>query len=324
MEIPKIFCSLRKITNPHKIFICYILLLIIAPWVASKYLINILIVANIFAILAMSWDILTGFTGQINFGASFLVGLGAYASALLSVHTDLPLIVCILGGSLAAIIGGLLLAIPALRLKGPYLGLVTFAAQLILMRVVMIYSSFTGGEIGIPGLKEIGAGDTIRYFYSTFLMLIAGMFFYWIAFYTKMGKVFLAIKNDEEAAEEIGFNIAKFKIISFAISSAFSGLAGAFLVHYLMSVSPDSVLETSVTVEIIIASIVGGLGTIWGPIAGSYFLVVGKEYLRPFAEWRMFTFVLLALLILLFSPGGMAEYLKRVGYKFLSKTRNND
>src|SRR5579875_2038762 len=131
-----------------------LLLLIAFPFVASGYLLGVFTIAFYFGVFAMAWDLLFGFAGEVNFGPTFLIGLGAYTAGIVDNHYGLPIVVCV---ALAAIAGGLLLALPALRLRGPYFGLVTRVAVLLLQNAIVIFAGVTGGEIGmtVPDVLSI-------------------------------------------------------------------------------------------------------------------------------------------------------------------------
>lgn len=294
----------------HTILFIFILalgaLLLLAPLFVPRFLISVLIIANVFAILAMSWDILSGFTGQLSFGHSFFVGLGGYISGMLNIYLHFPIWLSMAMGAVAALCGGLIMGIPALRLRGPYFSVVTLVLPIITFRLVMVYSKYTGGELGIGGVEALSFSQTANYYYSLIFMILTAVLLLVIA-KSRWGLIFQAIREDEDAVMETGKNTSKFKILSFCFSSSLSGLGGAFLVHYLMGISPGAILDLSVTIEIVIAAIVGGMGTIWGPIAGAYFLIISREYLRPLGEWRMFTFAVLALVLMLYSPQGISS-----------------
>lgn len=278
--------------------------LALAPWWAPGYLIGILVIANAFAVLAMSWDLLYGYANQVNFGASFMVGLGAYTAALLSQRAGAPVWADILAGGLVALAGGFVLAIPALRLEGPHLGLVTVAAVLIMMRLVMVFTPVTGGELGMVVDRPVSFNAATTYFHSLGLMAVAFLLLVVIT-RSRVGLILRGLGESQEVLAASGFDPVRFKILAFGCSAFLSGLSGASLAHYLMAISPGSVLELPVTVDIVIATILGGMGTIVGPAVGAFFLVLVREYLRPLGEWRTLIVMVLALAVLLFKPTGL-------------------
>src|SRR5579859_132459 len=142
-------------------------------WV-SGYVLGLLTVAYYTAVFAMSWDLLFGFAGEVNFGPTFLIGLGAYTAAILNANYGVPIPVCVIAGAFAAVVGGILLAVPALRLRGPYFGLVTLVAVLLLQNFVVIFAGVTGGEIGMTVPDVLSIDADVNYWYAlAFLVLCA-------------------------------------------------------------------------------------------------------------------------------------------------------
>ena len=148
------------------------------PLWMSVYLLGVLTAAYYFGVFAMAWDLLFGFAGEVNFGPTFLIGLGAYTAAILNDRLSLPIPVCVLAAAVAAVVGGILLALPALRLRGPYFGLVTLVAVLLLQNFVVIFASVTGGEIGMTVPDVLSIDAAVNYWYAlAFLVLCAVLLF---------------------------------------------------------------------------------------------------------------------------------------------------
>ncbi|OGF57714.1 MAG: hypothetical protein A2Z21_04030 [Candidatus Fraserbacteria bacterium RBG_16_55_9] len=309
----------RGRTRSYPIAVLLLLLLIASALVPqffpkNSFLLSVLILANIWAILAMSWDILSGYAGQISFGHSFFFGLGGYTTAFLSVlYGWSPILVIALGGVVAAL-GGLLIAAPALRLRGPYLSLMTLVAALALDRLLRLLKP----EIGIPGAEGailcipqclLTYNTALKYYYSLGLMILIAGALYTLA-RSRIGLAFEAIRDDEEAAQAAGINTAKYKTLAFAISGFVAGVSGAFYVYHIGSASPSSLLDLEHSIEVIVAAVLGGMGTIIGPIFGAYFLVLVREYLRFLGGWRFFVLFAVALLVLFFVPRGVLPELR--------------
>jgi branched-chain amino acid transport system permease protein len=230
--------------------------------------------ANIWAIFAISWDILSGHTGYISFGHSVLSGIAAYTTAIITFNIDpsIPMYVTFPLSVLAALAIGLLFALPSLRLKGPYFSLITLLAVLIMVRLVFILSDYTRGELGIGDIPIISYNYTAVY-YVTFvpMIIIAGVLFYISR--SDVGSVFTAIRENEYAVSAAGINPTKFKLWAFVLSAIPMGIGGTLLAHFYGSVDPGTVLELERSVEIIMMVIIGGSGTILGPIAGAYLFI---------------------------------------------------
>jgi len=298
--------------------------------------ITVLTLANFFAVFAMSWDILSGYTGQISFGHSFFIAAGGYTSALLNVYLHLPIWVTVPVGVVAAVLMGLLVAVPALRLRGPYFSLVTLILPVVALKLVLIFSKFTGGELGKYGLTPLSpitsffAHQRALYFYSLGLMILIAIFLLAIV-RSKVGKIFEAIRENEEAVEAAGINTAKYKILAFVISSFVAGLGGALYVHYWESLIPSTILPLTLSVELIVAAVVGGMGTIIGPIVGSYFFILGQEYVKEVARsspslkflerWDVLIFLVILILLIFFARRGLLPSLSALWRRLIPKER---
>jgi branched-chain amino acid transport system permease protein len=276
-----------------------------APWLGvGDYIIGVLTMICFYAIFAMSWDLLFGYAGEVNFGPSFLIGLGAYGAGLADADYGLPVPVCIAIGTLAAVIGGLVLAVPALRLRGPYFGLITLVAVLLLQDAIVIFAGTTGGEIGLSVPDFISSSATVNYYYAFGLMLIAGGVLLTVA-NSPFGLILQAAGQDPIEAQALGFNIVKHKVAAFVLSAFFSGLAGAFLVFYLGTASVNAMVDIAVGIQVIIAAVLGGRRTIIGSVLGAAFLIGAGEILRPIGQLSGFAVAALALLVILFIPNGL-------------------
>src|SRR5579872_1351609 len=145
------------------------------PLYVSGYVLGLLTVAYYFGVFAMAWDLLFGFAGEVNFGPTFLIGVGAYAAGILNSVFGWPVVLCILAGAVAAIAGGLLLALPALRLRGPYFGLVTLVAVLLLQNAIVIFAGVTGGEIGMTVPDVLSIDGNVNYWYALAFLVVCAI-----------------------------------------------------------------------------------------------------------------------------------------------------
>lgn len=277
------------------------------PLWLSIYALGVLTIAYYYGVFAMSWDLLFGYAGEVNFGPTLLIGLGAYSTGLLS-NTGYPVWLCLILGTMVAVVGGLALAIPALRLHGPYFGLVTLVAVLLLKDVIILFSTVTGGEIGmiVPNVLSISA--PVNYWYALGFMIISAALLYSFS-RSSPGLILQAIGQDPVEAQALGFNVVKHKLVAFCISAVFSGLAGGLLVFYMGTASVNTVVDFGVVVQVIIAAVLGGRRTILGSMAGAIFLIVATEGLRPFGQLNTVVVSGVALVVILFMPDGMLGYL---------------
>jgi branched-chain amino acid transport system permease protein len=278
------------------------------PWWLSAYILGVLTTAYYFGVFAMSWDLLFGFAGEVNFGPTFLIGLGAYGAAILNSTIGYAIPICLVFGVVVALVGGVLLALPALRLHGPYFGLVTLVAVLLLQNAIVIFAHTTGGEIGMTVPDVLSISSTVNYWYAFGFMVVSAVILFGLS-RSAIGLILQASGQDAIEAAALGFNVTKHKLAAFCVSAAFSGLAGGMLVFYLGAASVDTVVDLSIAVQIIIAAVLGGRRTILGAAFGAIFLLLADELLRPLGQLNTFVVAAIALAVILFFPDGMLGYL---------------
>ena len=282
----------------------------VLPLGVSGYVLGLLTLAYYFGVFAMAWDLLFGFAGEVNFGPTFLVGLGAYGAGILNSEGGLPIPVCVLFGAALAVAGGLLLAVPALRLSGPYFGLITLVAVLLLQQMVTVFAQYSGGEIGLTIPDVMSIDETTNYYIALGFMAASGLILFGLS-RSALGLILQACGQDPVEAQALGFNVAKHKLAAFCVSALFSGLAGAMLVFYLGTASPGTVIDIAVGVQVIIAAVLGGRRTILGAAVGAAVLIVAGELLRPLGQLSTFIVSAVALLAILLVPSGLLGVLMR-------------
>lgn len=280
------------------------------PLGVSGYVLGLLTLAYYFGVFAMAWDLLFGFAGEVNFGPTFLVGLGAYGAGILNSEAGLPIPVCVLFGAVLAVVGGLLLAVPALRLSGPYFGLITLVAVLLLQQMVTVFAQYSGGEIGLTIPDVMSIDEATNYYIALGFMAVSGLILFGLS-RSALGLILQACGQDPVEAQALGFNVAKHKLAAFCVSALFSGLAGAMLVFYLGTASPGTVIDIAVGVQVIIAAVLGGRRTILGAAVGAVVLIVAGEALRPLGQLSTFIVSAVALLAILLVPSGLLGVLMR-------------
>lgn len=299
------------------IALVFLTFLIIFPLVTTNtYILRILALATIFAIFAASWDVLAGFTGQINLGHALFFGVAAYVVALLNKNYGLPPWVTIPIGSLAAVVVGLAAGIPALRLKGFYLALVTLSFPIILTGIILFFADVTGGEQGIPGIGRLSSSRTLDYYIVLLCMIFSAFAMYKFtdagSRRIRVGVILHAIREDEITARTSGINTTRYKLLSFAVSGFFAGIAGGLYALFMRAIGP-STLELSLTFQAILWTIFGGVGRIYGAIAGVYILYPLVEFLNLYPAVEEIRFILFALILiftLLFMPEGITEWFR--------------
>lgn len=286
----------------------------VLPEFVSKGTLRTIIFANFLAVFAISWDVLSGRTGYISFGHPFLIGIGAYTSAILTKRFDVPVEYAIPAAVVVTMIGGVIVFLPALRIKGSYFALVTLAfMELMYQLVQVIRPDLTGGTRGMSGLVTLTRGAVNGYYLSVTLMLTVALSM-WLLMRTQLGTALSAIGMSEESVKGSGLSTTKLKLFAFLTSAFVAGLGGAFYVHYLGSIAPRALFDINFLFTIIVAVLIGGSSTIIGPVIGAFFLTFLLELLRPVlpgAE-RYFVYGGIALLLYMYQPKGMVEIFMRL------------
>src|SRR5580658_94295 len=208
------------------IALCMVIAAAFLPLWVTGYILALLTIAYYSGVFAMSWDLLFGFAGEVNFGPTFLIGTGAYTAGILDSLYQPPIWLCVIAGTLAAVIGGVVLALPALRVRGPYFGLTTLVAVLMLENFIIVDAHLTGGEIGLTVPDVISVDDRINYWIALGFMSLSGAVLYALS-RSPIGLILQASGQDSVQAAALGFNVVKHKLVAFIVSALFSVLAGA-------------------------------------------------------------------------------------------------
>jgi len=301
------------------IAIVFFVALFIFPLFTDRtYYLYILTISNLLVIFAVSWDLLSGYSGQVNFGHALFFGVSAYSVALLNKYFGLQPWATIPIGTLVATGIGVLTCLPALRLRGPYLSLLTMAFPLMLMGLVMAFKDWTGGEFGIPGLPAL-AGTKIGEYYICLVVMTVSVLIMWKltdagSKYVRTGLIFHAIREDEIAARASGINTIRYKILAFVIGGFFAGLAGALYAHILGTVGLSS-LSMVMSFRAIIYVVFGGIVSIYGAVVGVYTLQTLLQFLGVggttfIGQNQILIMAIIVILILLFMPEGVAVWVR--------------
>jgi branched-chain amino acid transport system permease protein len=288
-------------------------LLAVVPLIyPDAYFLHVMIVAMFMGTLASSWNLMLGYAGIFSFGHQAFFGLGAYVSALLAMHVGLsPWLGLVVAGATAAVVS-LVIAVPVLRLKAaPYVAIATLGFAEICRITAMNLVDITRGELGLWGIPELfhGAGR-IPYYYTILVILALVLFAMdWIA-KSPLGLALRSVRESEDAAETLGVDVARTKILAFGISSFMAGVVGAFYAHYLLILTPSSVLSVTVMVEIVTITLLGGLGTLIGPVLAAFGITLGLEYMRWLGDYRLLLYGAGLVLMIIFMPEGLLPRLR--------------
>jgi branched-chain amino acid transport system permease protein len=277
------------------------------------FVLSIATQAVIWALLAASWDLLSGYTGQVSFGHAGFFALGAYTAAAASKHLGLsPWLGLALGAAVAAVVG-LGTGFPALRLRGHYLALVTLALAELIRLTAQNWLVVTGGPFGIydfgsfTGLPAAGIPRAQAVYLVVAAIVGAGVgAMLYVCRRTRAGRAFRAIREDEVLAESLGINTTVYKLLAFGLSSGLAGLAGTLYAYYIQLVSPT--VATAATTSLVIGmAVFGGLGTIWGPALGALLLYAINEGLRFIGVvYNLVAVGLVIMVFVIFLPRGLA------------------
>ena len=301
--------------------------LVALPWMVSSYAVTVLIFIFFYAYLGQAWNIVGGYAGQLSAGHAAFVGVGGYAAALLSMHAGLtPWIGMWIGGMLAAALGAFIGYLGfRFGLRGFYFVLLTVAFAEI-CRVVALNVDAVGGALGLyitftGNPRQFQFQDNRVYYYVALALMLGATALVWALERHRLGAYLTAIRQDEGACEALGIDTFRCKMVAMVLSSFLTGVGGTFYAFYLFSLQPNAVFGIPLSVEIIIRPIVGGAGTVLGPLLGSFILSPLAEISRTyFAQggWsgvHLIVYGLLLISVVLFLPRGAYPALVRLAKK---------
>ena len=304
-----------------------LMLFCVIPFVSSSYVLYLLNIIGIYSIAAIGLNLLVGFTGQISLGHGAFFGVGAYTGAILATRAGFPFWLAVPASGLVTAIVGVGFGLPSARLKHLYLTIATLAGQFIIEYVIVQWDSLTGGAEGIIvadiTLFGLDVSNDRCFFYIIFSCFVGMTLLAVNLIRTRFGRAFIAIRDNDRAAEGMGIPVFQYKLLSFGISSFYAGVAGGLFAYYMMAVTPEP-FNLWLSIEFIAMIIIGGLGSIPGAIFGSVFIVVLNETLShvtqilmnlggstglaiTIAPLREFVFGLAIVLFIIFEPKGLAE-----------------
>ncbi|MBI4010735.1 MAG: branched-chain amino acid ABC transporter permease [Candidatus Rokubacteria bacterium] len=280
------------------------------PWLTrSQYVLHVATLCGLYVVLTLSLNLITGFCGQFSLGHAGFYGVGAYTAALLAVHYASPFLLNLAAAALVAGLLGFLIGLPTLRLGGIYLAMATLGFGEIIYLVLLNWLALTRGPLGIPAipgpaLLGLDLGTPRRQYYLALALAILTTAVVSRLVNSRFGEAIQAIREDEIAAEAMGVPTTRLKVLTFTVSAALAGVAGAFFAHYTSFISPSSftLVESILVLSLLVF---GGMGSIEGSIAGAVLLTVAPEVFRFLAEYRMVIYGTLLLGLIVFRPQGL-------------------
>lgn len=297
---------MRKILNKKRVLLALLLLmLVILPFTGlSNYMIRVLVNCLLYSVLALSLNMFSGICGQISLGHIGFFCIGAYTSALMALRLDMPFGICFLSAGILAAVAAVLVGIPALKLSGGYLAIITISFSEIIRLVIVNWVSFTRGPMGLPGIPPITLfgwrfSSNIPYYFFMLIFCIVVVILMQHIINSSFGRDFKAIRDDEIAAEAMGINNYWNKVAVFACAAFVAGLAGSVYAHCMKFIDPTS-FKTDASFLVLSMVVLGGMGSIPGSIIAAVALTILPELLRGFDDYRMLFYGLALIIMMLF------------------------
>jgi branched-chain amino acid transport system permease protein len=289
----------------------------------ERYLALVLCFVCINIIAVTGLDILFGYTGQVSFGHAGFYAIGAYTSALLSLRLGLPSVLTVIIGGFVSMLFGVVIALPAAKLVKHFLSLLTIAFGQMVYIFIAVTVPLTNGTSGLVGIPHISIfGYTFSTNQSNFFLLLGIVVLVLIAknriVDSRIGRAFIAIRENPHAANGMGINIRYYKILAFAISAFLTGIAGALYAHLMRFISPDTFTAAQSTLFMTML-LFGGIGSLAGPAIGSVILVATTELMQSFVSYQMLIYAIFILLVLFFLPNGVIGIIENIKARRLQR-----
>lgn len=308
--------TFNKIYKKARVWIVLLLALLFPFMGVNNYLLHMANISMMFAILTISLNILSGFTGLMSVGHIAFFGIGAYTAAILTTKAGMPIPVGFIAAGLVSAFFSLLLGLPTMRLRGMYFSVATMAFGEVIYQIIKNWESLTGGTKGIMKIPAIEIfGFSFKSYDKFYYLMLAGLIIIIVLTHnlknSRTGRAMLAIKANDIAAEAMGVNVTTYKLYAFMISAFFAGIAGAFYVHEIRYVSPDTFASVE-SASLLAMMVVGGIGSIPGAILGGAALTILPEVMRFIGEWRLTLFGVAVVAIIIFAPKGLGGLIERI------------
>jgi len=307
-----------KIRN-FPLFLSLSVILLLVPYILDNYYLHLIIIISVYVILTSSFNLVAGYTGQLSLAHAAFFGVGGYASANLVMKMGISFWLALPIAAAVAALLGFLIGYPSLRVKKHYLVMVTLAFAEIMRLIFNNEVELTGGPDGIPnipspnsfslGIWTIDFSSKVAYYYLALIITLLTLFALFRIVNSSTGRILVSIRENEILSESMGINVMKYKLFSFTVGSAFAGIAGSLYAHYISCISPDA-FSFMVMTNILIMTMIGGAGTILGPVIGSITMTFVSEYLRILPAFRWIIYGSVLIIIVIFMPQGIVGALK--------------
>jgi len=315
-------------TNSYIVIIVLFLLGAVMPLVLRRYNLFMLTEIIIFALYAVSYNLLLGYAGLLSFGHAMFFGLGAFVAAVSIIHIPgLTLVSAVIISLVITTIAGFLIGGLLLRHKGAYFALLTMAFNALFYAVATKWHSVTGGDDGLSisrpeldlGLASLSVSSVSSFYYLILIVVGASIVFCWYFTHTAMGKTVLLMRENEERMKFLGYNTNISRLILFTFTGAVAGLAGAFYTLHFQFVS-ISAISIDMTTAVLLMVFVGGTRTFWGPILGAFVYIIFQNYLSDITDrWPLFMGLIFVFMVL-YVPGGLSQTIVSMRQWFSGRT----
>lgn len=277
--------------------------------IRSDYDIHIFVMVWIFSLLVIGFNFIFGYIGQLSLGHGAFFAIGAYASALATLKWGVPFWIGLPFAALVAGIFGVVIGAIALRWRSHFFIIATICFNGIIYLMILNWVSLTNGPVGIgniplPSLGGMAFSTKVHFYYLTLVFVLGALWFTKKIVSSPIGRAFAAIRENESLAESVGVSAYRFATLAFAIATAFAGMAGSFYAHYVTYISPE-IDEFSIMISILVMVVLGGKGTVLGPVIGAFIFTFLPEYLRFAKDLRLPIFGLILILGIVFLPRGI-------------------
>lgn len=271
---------------------------------------HVLIVSLFYVMMASSWNLLAGYTGQVSFGHAAMAGIGAYTSGILAAKAGIDPWIGVCIGTVVAALLGLMLGALCLKMGGIYLSLTTLAFSQILHIVIVNEYGITRGTMGlqVPGL--MAEYSKLGYYYIMLAAAVLMLIVLYRMIHSNLGLNFRAVQNDETAAKSVGVKVLQVRVLAFTVASAMAGFAGGLYGHYLLLITPE-IPSLDLQFYVLAMTVIGGMGSFIGPIVGAFALNILAEKIRDYGEFHVLVFGLIALVVARFAPNGLLGVWRR-------------